>query len=213
MVVTGMVCPAELDTEAQIIFEKDFGGFHGGYTPRVFDQMYFKRHKHFGVPVWSIGAGANMAIRRSVFERIGGFDEILDAGAAGCSGDSEFWYRVLAEGWICLYNPVAVVHHYHRRELQDLRRQMRAYMRGHVAALLIQFERYHHIGNLIWLFFRLPAHYLVLAIAAATRGWPSGDRILLGAARGCWSGVRFYLKHHRRPAGPTRAAFVLESDR
>src|SRR5262249_11263229 len=101
-----------------------------------------------GCPVWDIGAGANMAFRREVFERLGGFDERLDVGAAGCSGDSEFWNRILHAGGVCRYEPTAVVRHFHRRDFQGLRRQIRAYMRGHMVALLVQFERTGEWGNL-----------------------------------------------------------------
>ena len=105
-----------------------------------------------GPQVWRIGAGANMAFRRAVFDRVGGFDERLGAGAAGCSEDSELWYRILAGGGVCLYEPRAVVDHHHRADWRALRTQMRAYMRGHVVALLIQHARFGDRGNLYRLF-------------------------------------------------------------
>ncbi len=67
-----------------------------------------------------------------------------------------FWYRILAEGWECQYEPMAVVYHYHRRGIEELRKQMYAYMRGHVVALLVQFEKYRHWGNLVRLLIVLP---------------------------------------------------------
>lgn len=99
-----------------------------------------------------------MAFRRQIFALVGNFDERLDMGAAGCSGDSEIWYRILAEGWMCNYEPAAVVFHYHRQELDSLKKQMYLYMRGHVMALLVQFAKYRHWGNLIRLF--LCYHYV-----------------------------------------------------
>ena len=88
-----------------------------------------------------------MAFRREAFERVGLFDERLGAGAAGCSEDSELWYRLLAEGHQCRYAPTAVVFHYHRTHWEELRHQTYSYMRGHVAALFFQFDRYRHWGN------------------------------------------------------------------
>jgi GT2 family glycosyltransferase/SAM-dependent methyltransferase len=148
MCVTGLVLPAALDTPAQVAFEKGMGGFSQGYRRMVYDRAFLERTKHYGTPVWKLGAGANMAIRRQAFSVVGGFDERLGAGAAGCSEDSEFWYRVLAEGWVCHYEPSAVVFHHHRSDFESLRRQARDYVRGHVAALFVQYSRYRHIGNL-----------------------------------------------------------------
>jgi GT2 family glycosyltransferase len=100
-----------------------------------------------------------MAFRREIFGRLGGFDERLDVGAAGCSGDSEYWYRILSAGGVCRYEPAAVIYHYHRRDFDGLARQLRAYMRGHVAALLVQYERSCELGNLLRLLLVLPRVY------------------------------------------------------
>ena len=81
---------------------------------------------------------------------VGGFDERLGAGAAGCSEDSELWYRLLAAGHTVPYEPAAVVFHHHRSDVEAVRRQAAAYLEGHVAALFIQFaRRYRHLGNLL----------------------------------------------------------------
>jgi len=157
--MTGLVLPAELETEAQVRFEFDFGGFSGGYRPITFDSVFFDSMVSRGAPVWRIGAGANMAFRREVFKRVGNFDERLGAGASGCSEDSEFWYRMLAAGMSIAYEPRAVVWHSHRADLNVLRSQMKQYMRGHVAALLVQFEKHRHFGNIRRLFTALPYHY------------------------------------------------------
>jgi len=69
----------------------------------------------------------------------------LGAGAAGCSEETELWYRLLAEGWTCRY--AAVVFHHHRPDVAALERQVFDYMRGHTAALWVQFSRYRHWGN------------------------------------------------------------------
>jgi GT2 family glycosyltransferase/SAM-dependent methyltransferase len=157
--VTGLVLAAELETESQIRFEFDFDGFNGGYRPIIFDSFFFNELLSRGVPVWKIGAGANMAFRREVFSRIGLFDERLGAGAAGCSEDSEFWYRMLAAGMSIAYEPRAVVWHRHRVDGDTFRKQMKQYMRGHVVALLVQFEKHRHFGNIRRLFRALPYTY------------------------------------------------------
>jgi GT2 family glycosyltransferase len=157
--VTGLILPAELETEAQCIFEKVWT-FGRGFQRRDFGPLFFSDTRKQVCPAWEIGAGANMAFRREVFDKIGGFDERLDAGAAGCSGDSEFWYRILHAGGVRRYEPSAVLYHFHRRTPEGLRAQIRAYMRGHVAALLVQYERTGERGNLRRIYRSLPKWYL-----------------------------------------------------
>jgi GT2 family glycosyltransferase len=160
--VTGLVLPMSLETEAQQIFEKHWS-FNKGFAPRDFGPDFFAATRAHGAPAWEIGAGASMAIRRDFLAASGGFDERLGAGAAGCSEDSEIWYRVLAEGRTCRYLPSAVCFHEHRRETSALHSQLRAYLRGHVAALLVQYERYGEPGNLRRVLLTLPVYYAALA--------------------------------------------------
>ncbi len=194
LAVTGLVLPAELETEAQLIFQRGSGnGVGWGYRARTFNSQFFEEMKPHGVPVWYIGAGANMAFQRKAFELVGNFDERLGAGASGCSEDSEFWYRVLAEGWVCRYEPTAVVYHYHRGDLDSLRQQMYQYMRGHVAALLVQFATYKHWGNLYRLFVALPKYYIRWFLDGLLNRFKLFDRTLLTQVLGCLSGVKFYF--------------------
>jgi glycosyltransferase involved in cell wall biosynthesis len=189
--MTGLVLPIEIATEAQDMFEQ-YWSFNRGYCRLEFDTQYFQQLKPWGVPAWCVGAGANMAFRRSLFEQVGEFDERLDVGAAGCSGDSEMWYRIMAAGGTCLYEPTAVVFHQHRRELESLKRQIFSYMRGHVAALLIQFEKTGHWGNLRRLFLSLPQHYIKLLGQRFLQGYKLRHFTLFREIKGCFSGVWFY---------------------
>ena len=147
-----------------MIFEGGEGANGRGYRRCAYDANYFERTRKLTVGVWEIGAGANMAFRRELIDEIGLFDERLGAGASGCSEDSEFWYRSLAAGRTCLYEPRAVVYHHHRRDLPSLRRQMRHYMRGHMAALFVQFRNHRDVGNLIAAFVRLPSYFARCAL-------------------------------------------------
>ena len=192
MAVTGLVIPSRLETFSQYLFEK-YWGFNKGYLPREFDQEWFRAHLAFGAPVWEIGAGANMGFRKEIFLLAGWFDERLDVGAAGCSGDSEMWYRILAEGWNCSYLPQLVVYHHHRKTMEELRRQLFYYMRGHVSALLVQYERYGHPGNRNRVFRALPLYYW-----DKWRRWirrREEDAATVGVEmRGCWSGWWYYRR-------------------
>jgi glycosyltransferase involved in cell wall biosynthesis len=189
--VTGLVLPAELETEAQCIFEKVWS-FGRGFKRRDFDPKFYADTRKRGCPAWEIGAGANMAFRRDVFDRIGGFDERLDVGAAGCSGDSEFWNRILHAGGVCRYEPSAVVYHFHRRTIEGLKSQIRAYMRGHVAALLVQHERTGERGNLRRLSVSLPEWYLRQGLRRLAKRRTASNCLWLHEMRGCLEGLTYY---------------------
>lgn len=204
MAMTGLILPAKLETEAEQIFQLGSTGFGWGYRPLTFDHHFFEEMKPLAVPVWRIGAGANMAFRRSIFAQVGEFDERLGAGASGCSEDSEFWYRILAAGWSCRYEPTAVVYHYHRADLSSLSQQMRAYMRGHVAALLVQADLLHergatHWGNLRRVAIALPRYYARQLLTACFYRFQGRYRTVLAEIQGCLAGISFYVRHPRNP--------------
>ena len=199
--VTGLVLPAEIETEAQLLFERNHGGFGWGYRAQTFDGGFFERMRRYAVPVWQLGAGANMAFRREAFAAVGGFDERLGAGASGCSEDSEMWHRILAAGARCRYEPAAVVFHTHRREGDALRSQMRAYLRGHVAALLTQYERDRNPGDLRRAALTLPRYYGQWAVRRAL-GRGGGPAYLGAQVRGWADGFGYYLRNRRRPGAP-----------
>lgn len=190
--VTGLVLPAELATPAQLHFET-YWSFARGFEPKDYTPEAFKAERR-AFPAWDIGAGASMAFRREVFAKVGWFDERLDVGRAGCSGDSEFWHRLLASGYACRYEPSSVAFHYHRASDEGLARQLFSYMRGHSAALLVQFERNRRLGDLRRAFISLPVRY---GRRALRRAQPR-DRFLGLEFRGYLSGLGFYLTGSRR---------------
>ena len=196
LAVTGLVLPAELATPAQWHFER-YWGFGRGFERIDFEPSFLKVRKLDAARVWDIGAGANMAFRRETFSRAGLFDERLDVGAAGCSGDSEYWHRVLSVGGICRYEPGAVAFHYHRREMEGLRSQIKAYMRGHAAALLVQHERAPAFGILYRLIVVLPVSYALRSLRRLRHGRRDVDLFTREELTGLVSGILFYLRTHR----------------
>ncbi|MDP9417451.1 MAG: glycosyltransferase [Actinomycetota bacterium] len=187
MAVTGLVLPASLDTAAEVAFEDTIGGFGQGFRVREFGHEWFLRQRRRTPHVWKLGAGASVAFRRAAFDRVGGFDPRLGAGAAGCSEDSEIWYRLLAGGWRCRYEPAAVVYHAHRESLPRLREQSRAYLRGHVAALAVQWNHTRQLGEPRRVLLSLPAYYARRAAASAFWGKPSPT--LAAEVRGYLAGL------------------------
>jgi GT2 family glycosyltransferase len=193
---SGLVLPAELRTSAQVIFEYGFGGFHQGYIPRLYGPDFIHNSGFKSPPVWSICAGGNMIVRRDTFESVGFFDERLGAGAAGCSEDSEFWYRILANGGSCAYVPAAAVYHYHREDMDNLKRQIFMYMRGHVTALLIQCTRFRHWKNLLRIFVELPVYYGE-SVFRSVLCQSKSELVILEGAKGSLAGIGYWLRYCR----------------
>src|SRR5262245_55016069 len=125
MCVTGLVVPDELNTPAQVLFEK-YGGFNRGYqraVHRVDDQRTSAVRRYGGTG--RFGTGANMAFRARFFAQRGGFDPYLDVGTpASGGGDLEMFFRVLKHGHALVYEPAALVRHRHRRSYAELRTQI-----------------------------------------------------------------------------------------
>ena len=200
-VVTGLVLPLRLNTPAAAAFELNYGGLARSFCPVRYDRGLLDSGFGEAPPVWKVGAGANMALRRSAVEQAGLFDERLGAGATGCSEDSEMVYRLLLAGHVCLYDPAAVVFHRHRETIPELRRQLRAYMRGHVSALLVQYGHDRGSGNLVRAFIGMP---IVVADAVLATLWHRDSlrwHLLPWEALGIVEGWFTLLRHRRdRPA-------------
>lgn len=130
MAVTGLVVPAERETPAQNWFE-DYGGFGRGFEMRYYTMGTRKEWGYWPLGAGIFGTGCNMAYRQTLFEQIGGFDPALDVGtpAQGC-GDHDMFYRTLCAGYILVYEPGAMVWHYHRHGLPQLQRQLNDFGRG-----------------------------------------------------------------------------------
>lgn len=192
--MTGLVIALKLDSEAQFIFEKHWS-FNRGYLDKIYDKAYFSSLK--APPVWEIGAGANMAFRKSVFEKVGNFHELLDVGAAGCSGDSEMWFRILADGDTIQYNPKAVVYHEHRSNIKALEKQLFSYMRGFTTAALWQHRQIPKLGYKKLVFLGLPKYYAVLLAKGFPR-YRERYRTLWAEIKGVISGLMYFYKRKNR---------------
>ncbi|MEV6491353.1 glycosyltransferase [Actinoplanes sp. NPDC051633] len=134
-VISGVIVPAELESQAQLWFEQ-FGGHSKGrgFKPDVFSPATAHRQSPL-YPLPPFGTGANMTFRPGVIERIGGFDTALGAGTPAMgSEDTLAFTQVLVGGGTIVYQPSAVTHHYHRRDLEGLHKQMVGYGAGLTAA-------------------------------------------------------------------------------
>ncbi|MCF6158758.1 MAG: glycosyltransferase [wastewater metagenome] len=138
MAVTGLVVPYELETEAQILFER-YGGFTRGFICKRYRAERNSRMqlKTYYGNVGQFGTGANMAYRRSLFDKIGYFDPALDVGTAtNGGGDLEMFFRVLKEGYTLFYEPNALVRHCHRQTFRELKNQITSWGTGFIACIV-----------------------------------------------------------------------------
>jgi GT2 family glycosyltransferase len=124
--VTGLILPTRLDTLMQEWFECSGGHSKGrGFSPAVFTRDG-PQSPLFPLPPF--GAGGNMAFRREVLARIGGFDVAMGAGTpALASEDTLALTLVLLAGYRIAYEPAALVRHDHYAEMDGLGRQLRGY--------------------------------------------------------------------------------------
>ena len=147
MAICGNVLPAELGEPSQLAFE-DMEMLGKGDRPRVVGSEWFAESWRWPAATWELGATANAAFRREVFEdpAMGLFDEALGAGTpSGCSEDSYLLYRVVRAGHTVVYDPRCWISHRHRSTRSALDHQLRSYYRGAVAH---QIATVHHDGDL-----------------------------------------------------------------
>lgn len=75
--------------------------------------------------------GANMAIRRSAFNDVNGWDELFGAGTDFPCEDLDMAARILSFGWSGKYDPKPVVYHHHERKTQaDAKKLFASYDAG-----------------------------------------------------------------------------------
>jgi len=239
--VTGLILPAELETPAQIWFERYYGGFSGERTfapltlkgigsgplrgsqvqVRDADGAILRQFAVYGVGAY--GAGANMAFRVDTLRRLGGFDLALGTGTPARGGeDLATLIDVLWSGGTVGYEPAAVVHHRHRREVPELIRQLQGNGLGFTAMLTSLVT--HHPRHLLTLGAQVPLAAWRFSKQSATRlrgrrptdadahrqaGEQFPRKLVTSELRGYPRGPGAYLKSRRAarawtPSGATR---------
>lgn len=126
--VTGAILPAEHETQPQQWLE-EYGGFHKGFQRQIFNATTHRRDTPlYPYDAGQFGSGANMAFRTDVLRAMGGFAVDLGAGTPAFGGeDLDVLQRTITAGHTIVYEPAALMWHYHRRSLSALRRQMFRY--------------------------------------------------------------------------------------
>ena len=200
--VAGLMLPAELETDAQVNFER-YGGFNRGRgiepvpllagKPSVFDPLY---------PLPNFGAGGNMAFRTEMLRAIGGFDNRLGAGTLTHGGDETRALSLLLEnGSMILYWPPAITWHHHRRTDEALEEQFFGYSAGLTAfymSLILTSPKY------FWRILRFVPRGVKRMLANRGSGPPDAptggvpESLLRAGRKGLLQGAWLYLREVRR---------------
>ena len=206
MCVTGLVLPDEIDTKAQLLFEK-YGGFGRGFRREVYRVDGGNGAARLYGGTGRFGTGANMAFRRTFFDREGLFDPALDVGtASNGGGDLEMFFRVLKSGHALVYEPAAMVRHRHRREYAELRRQIENNGIGFFA-YLVRTAQAHPDERLailrlgIWWLWWWNARRLLRALVRP-QAFPID--LILAEFKGSFIGLRRYAAARRQAADVLR---------
>lgn len=146
--ITGLVLPAAFETQSQLWFE-EFGGFNKGFSARL-----FTAHPEPGDPLLypytagSYGSGNNIAFWTKTLRVADGFDERLGVGSPTRAGeDLDVFLHIILGGGAIVYEPAAIISHFHREDYEGLRGQLYNYGVG-LAAVYVKWTFKRPVGIL-----------------------------------------------------------------
>jgi glycosyltransferase involved in cell wall biosynthesis len=134
------------------------------------------------------GFGANMALRRTIWQDLGGFDELMGAGSRFRAGeDTDFTIRALIAGHKVHECPVAVVTHFGFRRWDEAGGTIAGYMIGLGAAhakmlRLGGLHAWQPVAELAW-------RWLAARPVADLNHLPPRFARLIGFVQGVWKGL------------------------
>jgi glycosyltransferase involved in cell wall biosynthesis len=128
--IAGVVAAFEAEPDAEMLYGQvllpaglDTGG---GYVPTLAIDRPRRFSRADGFRIY--GMGANFAARRSLFDRIGPFDEVMGGGGPlKSSQDFDLQYRAYRGGATVLLRPEVRVDHYGLRQGEEWPATLRAY--------------------------------------------------------------------------------------
>jgi glycosyltransferase involved in cell wall biosynthesis len=136
-VVTGQLLPAELETDAQLLFLRYAHMDRRGFVPARFSAAH-PPSKHWPLDAWRMGSGGNLAVRKRAFARFGGFREDLGLGTPARGGEDLFLlWQAIRSGSTVVYRPDALAWHAHHRTREALENVLFGYGVGHAAYLRV----------------------------------------------------------------------------
>lgn len=127
-IVTGSVIAANPLLPTPRLFDREYP-LHRGWVPRRYGCGWSPPITFHDT--WRVGVGASMAWRRTMLERIGGFDAALGNGRPGGGAeDLDAFHRATSAGGTIAYEPRAMVRHWHPETPEALRDTIRSYQRA-----------------------------------------------------------------------------------
>jgi cellulose synthase/poly-beta-1,6-N-acetylglucosamine synthase-like glycosyltransferase len=140
--VAGVIVPAELEFQAQVWGEELAShGQECGFTPESFN---LSNKNSLLTPV--VGAGSNMAFKTATLRKIG-FDTTLGAGTSALRGEERAAFvDVLMAGQTVVYQPSAIVRHYHPRDVVGLQMHLHGEGMGLAAFYLRCLRKYPRLA-------------------------------------------------------------------
>jgi GT2 family glycosyltransferase len=206
MAVCGNVQPLELRNEAQLDFER-ISPLSKGF--RRFESRWAHPTRPWtAFPAWELGATANAAFRRVVFDdpEVGLMDEALGPGMpSGVGEDSYLLYRIVRAGWTVVYEPAAYVWHRHRDTADALVTQITSYYSGHVAHQLTTLVR-DHDPRAVHRLARVGAYAVVSRLESFVGRGPVPPAIARAQLRGTLRGPLNYVRSQQRVRREGRSA-------
>ena len=196
--VVGVMLPAELETSAQVDWER-YGGFNKGRgmeptvlragAPPVVDPLYPR-------PIF--GSGGNMAMRTEALRAIGGFENRLGAGTLTQGGeDTRAFSQLLQAGSTILHWPPAITWHYHRRTDEALEHQLFGNSAGltafYMSSILSSPRNAWRVLGFV------PREIRAMLKNGRRRGQnPLPERLFKASHKGLWRGPWLYLREAAR---------------
>ena len=167
--VGGLVLPLELDTAPQLWFEEYYGGFSRSFLSETMSVEGMRgKDPLFPYAPGRLGAGCNMAFRKSTLEQMAGFNISLGTGTLAKGGeDLASLLELLLGGGTVAFEPAALVRHSHRKSEREFMKQVFGYGTGLTAmytALVV-----HHPAQIFAMLRRVPAGLKLLTRPAEQR--------------------------------------------
>ncbi len=159
------------------------------------------------------GHGACMGVRRSSYEQVYGFDELLGTGGPLHSWeDRDLGYRVLRRGGRIVYAPGSLVYHRQWRDWGEVQRTYRSYALGAGAAT----AKYLRCGDWggCYLFGEWLLDQGLRQIVSGALKWRSWQKVLIGIFQfiypwvGLAQGLRYPVDRQRMLYRPARRATI-----
>jgi glycosyltransferase involved in cell wall biosynthesis len=172
--------------------------------------LYFETSRRLRVGE-IFGMGANMAFRRSLLKKIGGYDNILGPGAPlACAYDYDFSYRAQRAGASVVAEPTITLVHRATRTREQWNKVSYLYGIGD-AAFYTKHARCGDLWAARMLSYKL-AQAAARTVVKSVRKQPNNSQYLHGFCKGIWESYRYpidrAMRLYRTPAARDRVVSI-----